>query len=123
MVEKLTNYYIFLSVGYTNKKPIWSQPYVDSSGGFGSIISISKPIYLNDSNGIQKVLGVVSMDLQMSELLKYGRTEAEVIQIMQDEKVCFTNSLTQEQLEILRCQEQSSCKNTTNCLNYPASEN
>lgn len=94
MVEKLTNYYIFLSVGYTNKKPIWSQPYVDSSGGFGSIISISKPIYLNDSNGIQKVLGVVSMDLQMSELLKYGRTEAEVIQIMQDEKVCFTNSLT-----------------------------
>ena len=66
MVEKLSNYYTFLSDGFSNyNTPIWSEPYEDTAG-FGKIVSISKAIYTDDDDhGIQKVIGVVGIDLIM----------------------------------------------------------
>ena len=72
MVEKLSNYYTFLSDGFSNyNKPIWSEPYEDTAG-FGKIVSISKAIYSKDDHDIQKVIGVVGIDLLMDYLIKYA---------------------------------------------------
>ena len=65
MVEKLSNYYTFLSDGSSNNNnSIWSEPYEDTAG-FGKIVSISQAIYSEDKHGIQKVIGVVGIDLIM----------------------------------------------------------
>lgn len=63
------------------------------------------------------------MDLLMTELLQYASSEEEVVQSLQEEQNCLVNDLTDSQLEILRCEESSTCLAETDCALFAEDSN
>ena len=58
----MQGYYQYLSLGANISSPVWSDPYEDFDG-FGTLYTVSVPIYYTSQN-FRRIIGVVGLDIK-----------------------------------------------------------
>ena len=99
LLSDLEGYYQYISLGANITQPIWSEPYEDAFG-FGTLFTVSVPIYYKDEN-INRMIGVAGLDILYKKMLSFGYDETEVITRLIDNK-CPVTSLSECELEYYR---------------------
>jgi serine/threonine protein kinase len=87
------NYYLYFASAVTDAGPVWSEPFVDCCG-MGLITTVAHAFY-HDVDGIQTFLGVVASTVPLSVLADPGA-------LLESGHSCYTVSLTEYDLELLR---------------------
>lgn len=63
----MRSYYNYLALGLTRDEPVWSEIYEDSITG-RNVITASLPIFEDAGNGIDLLLGVAGVDIDVESL-------------------------------------------------------
>ena len=108
----MSKYYNFIALNINQTEVVWSEPYVDGNG-LGNMTTAAFPIYYNKSNSSKILLGVVGIDILMSELTAYNLTRNAIVEklIIKSSKCknvnfsfCeFENLRGEEKCDIMQC--------------------
>ena len=106
----MRGYYEYISEGVSITNPVWTEPY-DDAFGFGRLVTVSMPIYYEES-GIRTILGVAGIDVLYSSI-EFGMTEAEVVSKLINNAPCVRSNLTACRIEELRGSHKCGVANCT----------
>ena len=95
-------------------RPVWTEPYNDYYE-YGWMVTVSMPAYhVSPVTNLSTMLGVVGIDIMMSEFDIYGFSEQEITNQLIGESACQKNDITDCQLQALRSLDYR-C-NVSNCI-------